>query len=761
MKHLFHLRILPAVLTTVMLMGPVIAQTGNMLEEIVVTAQKREQSLYDIGITIDAFSGESMRRNGVNSLIDLSQYSPGLNIRGPFGDFGYPIITLRGVNTDGFVETLPQSTGVYTDGVYISQPPMLTVRMFDLERVEVLKGPQGTIYGRNTIAGAVNFIAKRPTFEPEGYIEAGYGRHDRTHVEAAYGGPLSEKVAGRAAIKYLRQFDGPLTNLHPDVGDGGEIDQFSGRVSLLFAPNEDIELLVQGHAGQDQSDVWPFSIIPGGEDTDGNGVPDRLCNDFFVGNVNAAQHNCLARDPFVSGNTFNDTDGDPYTNNLDGIGRHNNRSVGAVAELNWDLGALELTSLTGYDHFKRKDVLDEDAGPTIAINDIRRSEADQFSQEIRLFSENDNGLTWLAGAYFSTDELVGDPSFDSGGRQDYTDLETETYAIFGQAEYPLTGTLKATLGGRYSWIDRQFTYSTNAGFSIYSVTPADVGFKDGDWSGRIALDWQVNEDVLLYAGVSRGFNAGTYNSQFINNAAALEPTTSESLIAYEAGIKARFYGGKLSLTAAGFYYDYEDMQVVAVVPTGTIDSNRLTNAEGATLSGFELQVRVLPIQWLDVNLGVSYVDSEFGVLRSPAPATGTGGPYPYNDALFGSGQTLQLKGEPFPNTPEWSFNSTTRATIPVNPQWNLIAQADISWEDDIPRDLIGTQALFTRSHWNVDGSITLQSADDTWYASLWGRNLANDTWITEAYQVLGFGFYIAGANYNYPRTYGFNVGRKF
>ncbi len=518
--------------------------------------------------------------------------------------------------------------------------------------------------------------------------------------------------------------------------------------------------MVQVHASQDQSDVWPFSIIPGGEDTDGEGIPDQLCNDFFIGNVDAAQRNCLARDPFVSGDTFKDTDGDPYTNNLNGIGQHDNRSAGAVIELSWNLGGVQLTSVTGYEDFERKDELDEDAGPTIAIDNVRRSEAQQFSQEVRLAATNDKGLTWITGLYYSTDELIGDPSFDSGGRQDFSDLETDTYAIFGQGEYPLSDKFKATIGARYSRIERDFSYRTNSTFSVFSTNPAEVDFNDGDWSGRIGLDWTADEDMLFYASISRGFNAGSYNSQFVDDEAALEPSSSENLIAYEAGIKSKFLNNRLGLTGAVFYYDYDDMQVIAVVPTGTIDANRLTNAEGATLSGFELQLRALPTSWLDVNLGISYVNSEFDTLRSPAPGTGPNSPPPFNGPPFVGGQTIDLRGEPFPNTPEWSFNSTTRVTLPVNADWNLLAQADINWEDDIPRDLIGTKALFTESHWNVDASLTLQSTNDTWAVSVWGRNLADDSWITEAYQVLGFGFYIAGANYNYPRTYGVNLSRK-
>lgn len=742
-------------------LGPVTSYAEGALEEVIVTAQKREQSLQDVGIAIDAFSGQDLRDGGALSMLDISQYSPGLNVRGPFGENGYPIITLRGVNTDGFIETLPQSTGVYADGVYLSQSPMLAFRLLDLKRVEVLKGPQGTLYGRNTIAGAVNFVANRPTFESEGYVNVGYGRYQRSNLEAAFGGPLSETVAARVAIKYLKQTDSPLTNLNPNLGDGGELDQFSGRASLLFTPNEDIELLVQVHTGRDNSDVWPFAIIPAGEDTDGDGVPDRLCNEFFVGNVAAAQVNCLAADPFVSGDTYNDQSGDPYTNNLNAIGQHRNRATGAMAELNWNLGSVGLTSLTAWDEFERRDELDEDAGPTVAIDNVRSSDVKQFSQELRLASNEDDPYYWLLGAYYSADQLKGDPSFDSGGRRDYSTLDTKTYAIFGQIEYLLSDVLTAIVGGRYTLVDREFKYRTNGFFSAPELhAGVEDDFSEGDWSGKLGLNWDVRDNTMLYASISKGFNAGTYNSQFLDAVEDIEPTTSETMVAYEIGAKSTYAGGRVRLEAATFFYDYTDMQVVAVVPRGTIDANILTNAEGADLYGFEVQLWTLPTDWLDINLGISYVDSELDELESPVPGTGTGSPFPWNAPLFG-GTNIQLKGESLPNAPKWSFNSTTRLTLPINDQLTFVAQANISWEDETKRDLIDTAALYTRAHWNLDGRISLQSTNGRWGVSLWGRNLTNETYITEAYQVAGFGFYIAGATYNYPRTYGVSANYNF
>ena len=737
------------------------AQQFQSDDVVVVTAQKREQAVTDVPIAIDVVDGDSLRQRGASSLIDVAQYSPGVNIRGPFGDFSYPLITLRGVNADGFIETFSQSTGVYSDGVYLSQPPMLAMRLLDLERMEVLKGPQGTLYGRNTIGGAVNFISKKPTFEPDGYLTAGYGRYNRVSVEGAYGGALSETVAARAAVKYVRQFDSPVRNLNPGVDDGGEIDQLFGRVSLLYAPQDNFDARLEVHAGRDRSDNWPFALIPGGADTDSDGLPDILCDEFARGDVAAAQINCLAADPFVSGTAFNDTDGDPYTNNLNAIGQSRSDSVGASLEMNWDIGRAVVTSLTAWDDFQRVDEVDEDAGPTTALDNVRMSDANQFSQELRIASDSDSTLQWLAGLYFSKDELVGDPSFDQGGRQDFSELDTTTFGVFGQAEAALTDQLTLTAGARWTHVDRSISYQTNSPFAAPElIAGAGNEFQDGDYSVRVALDYDVSDNTLLYASFSRGFNAGAFNSQFLGTLTDLTPTDSESILAYEVGLKTTFADGRASFEAAGYYYDYNDIQLVSVVPQGGLDVNILTNAEGATIKGLEAQLRAAPTAWLDFNVGVSYIDSELGNLVTQISGTGVGSAFPYNAPIFGS-SNVQLEGRPLPNHPEWSVNGSVRAVQPVSQNWELFFQTDVLWEDEVPRDLQGTLALFTEAHWNVDAQVGLASTDEMWRLSFWTRNLTNETYITEAYQVLGFGFFIAGANYSYPRTYGFNVTRNF
>jgi iron complex outermembrane receptor protein len=266
--------------------------------------------------------------------------------------------------------------------------------------------------------------------------------------------------------------------------------------------------------------------------------------------------------------------------------------------------------------------------------------------------------------------------------------------------------------------------------------------------------------MLVYGSISRGFNSGTYNSQFIDTLDQLAPTSSESILAYEVGVKAPLAQGRALLEAAVYYYDYQDLQVIAVTPRGQIDANVLTNADEAELNGAELQLQAILTESFDVSFGVSYIDSEFGNLVQRVSGTGVGSAFPYNAPVFGT-TDIQIKGEPLPNYPEWSFTASGRLQLPVSDSWDFVGQADVLWEDEIRRDLQGTPALFSHSHWNVDARLALQSSDDKWSVAVWGRNLTDETYITEAYQVLGFGFYIAGANYSYPRTYGITVGRNF
>lgn len=705
------------------------------LEEITVTAQRRAQSIEDVSIAIDVFSGDELSATRTLQMSDIAQQTPNLNIHGPFGDYGYPEITIRGVNADSFQQTSPQSAGTYVDGVYLTSPPLLAFQMFDLERVEVLKGPQGTLYGRNTTGGAVNFISRKPTFETEGHAEIGYGNYERMEFDGAIGGPLSETLAGRVSAQVVNQSSGPLRNSFTGEREG-EIDRAAWRGQLLFKPSEDFDALLNFHGGRDKSDAYRFSQIPALDPGTGG-----LCADFLAGNMGGALANCVD----VAG--YRDTDGDPYTNAINHVGFHDNTTYGGVLELNWHLAAGTLTSLTSYDDFERRESFDEDGGPFRVLDSIRTGDVEQFSQEVHFTSNGDGPLTWIAGAYYGTDTIAGDPdvytdAFDwfGGDYALYFDLDTDTWAAFVQTEYQLAEPLKLTTGVRYTSVQRDVDYSeVNSNVLTFSGSNS---LDESEWSGRVALDYKPARNALLYVSVSRGFNAGTFNTAFAGSDAGLQPTDRETLLAYEVGAKISIPEQRLRVSGAVFYYDYEDMQVTSIENRQGIEAPYLTNAEGATLQGAELEISWEPLDRLELRLGGAYLDSEL------------------RDILLSDLRGVQsnYRGNRLANSPEWSFNALARYQVPVTAELDLAIQADASWEDDINRDLQATPILMSDAHWVVNGRVSLLN-EDQWNVAVWGKNLTDEQWVTEAYQVVSAG--MAGVTWSYPRTYGVSVRYSF
>lgn len=722
------------------LLGPPAAcatESPEFLEEIVVTAQKREQSINEVGIAVDVLSGSDLRSTRSFQLRDIATQSPNLNIHGPFGENGYPEITIRGMNADSFQQSAPQAAGTYVDGVYLSNPPLTAFQLFDLDRVEVLKGPQGTLYGRNTTGGAVNFHSRKPTFETEGYAQIGYGRYQRTDFEAALGGALSDTVAGRFALKTVQQSDGPLKNLFNGAREG-EIDKTAWRAQLLFQPRDQLQVLLNLHGGQDKSDTWRFSQIPAF--TPGS---SDLCADFIAGNRNAAIANC--RD--LAG--YHDTDGDKYTNSVDTIGNNDTDAVGGFVQVNLQTGIGTLTSLTAYDTLERKEFYDEDGGPFVLINSVRETDMDQFSQEVHLTSAADGPLTWIVGAYYGTDTLEGPPDVSSdfsdwfGGVIDlFFQLDTDTWAVFGQSEYALSDTLSLITGLRWSHVEREVDYAETFNGPVTFAGEEDLD--EGDWSGKIGLDYQPTDDVLLYGSISRGFNAGTFNTAFVGNQAGLQPTDAETLIAYETGFKATLADGTAQLNGAVFFNDYDDMIVTSIEDLG-VNAPVLRNAEGASIFGVELQLFWRPTDNLDIRLGGAYLDTELEELI-------------LQDYMNG-GVARDYDGNRLANSPEWSFNGLVRYNTALPNGMTLVLQSDFLWEDEIFRDLQNEKILASQDHWLVNGRISLTPADDKWNLSVWGRNLGDEQWVTEAFQVVGAG--IAGVTWSYPRTYGVSAEWKF
>ena len=713
------------------------------LQAITVTAEHRSASINDTGITMDAFVGSDLRDKGATKISDLARYSPGINVHGPFGENGYPEITIRGMNADNFTELSPQSVGVYADGVYLSSPPLLALRMFDLDRVEVLKGPQGTLYGRNTIGGAMNIISARPTFDPDGYFTVDYGSYQYAAAEGAIGGPLSDTVAYRLLTRLVRQWSGPFSNGNPNGDKTGQLRQAYWRAQLLWDASDALSVLLNFHGGIDRSDTWPFSqvaaLVPKGQPNAG-----QICPAFLSGNIGLANQQC------VDFNGYHNTSGDPYRNPLSLFGRNHDKSAGFSAEVNWDLGAVKLTSVTGYDWMTRRAGYDEDAGPNNLIDTVRASDVNQFSEELRLASNEQARLNWITGVYFSHDRLGGNPIFVSNfsdwfgaSTADYSTLRTSTWGAFGQIDYALTDTLKLTAGLRDSGVRRNYDYrevGTPDGGAPAVAFAGTSHLSQSEWSGKLGLDYKPNKNLLLYTSVSRGFNAGTYSAYFITSPQSLQPTKAETAITYEGGFKLTALDKRVQLNGAVYYNDWKDIQLTAVENRAGVNAPYLTNGKGAQIYGGELELttRITPA-W-DVTFGGAYLHTELRDL--------------WVQDLFG--KVVNIKGRPLANSPEWQYNLSTRYRIDLAGGYRLMPEIDVKYEDKIYRDLLGTKALMTPTHTVVNASVKLDNISSRWHVQFWVHNLTDRRYVTEGYQVVAAG--LAGVSMSMPRTYGVSFG---
>ncbi len=629
------------------------------IEEIVVTVQKREQSLQDIGISVTAFSGDELNELGISSSVDIAAHTPNLRIGFPAGESQAPTVFLRGVGLNDFNANANPSVGWYTDDIYISQTNGQNFGLFDLERVEVARGPQGTLYGRNTTGGLVNFISKKPNHsESDGFFTASYGSWNRVELTGAYGAPITDTLAARVAATF-RRADGYLENDFPGGSDGNEMGNWAGRGQLSWQPSETVSVLFNVHGAQNFADADQYEHVGTMDDSAGfaqcadTGRPIDTCVDAFG-----------YRDD--SGNERGAWNRDP-ANDVD--------AWGTWLKLEAELGEVTVTSLTGYEWLDKSAEEDTDGGPNRMLEIDWDSGGWQVTQELRAAYASER-LTVVAGAYYSRErlditnsadvfrdnrtaaELAGCPTgFDPFGLVcgvgswvgDVIIVQrVETAALFGQAEYDVLDALRVVLGFRYTWEWRDFAEDNGFFREDPALCAAYLGdptchlfphFEDDarfdEWSGKVGLEWRPREGALVFASVSRGFKSGGFNGGFVFSTDELSSFDPELLTAYELGTKLTLLERRAQLSLTGFYYDYNDMQVFTLVNSGGLPTQALDNASDAEVYGAEVELALFPVEGLELSLGVGWVESELIDFES------FGGPdYSGNDLAMAPSVTL-------------------------------------------------------------------------------------------------------------------------
>ncbi len=712
MKHAWLIRSLGVAIGTVAAAPPSLAQQGDRaLEEITVTAQRREQSVQDVPISITAFSGEQLRELGVRSTIDLALVTPGLTIGQNSGDGDFPFISLRGVTLRDFADTNESPSAVYVNEFYKANLIGLDGQIFDIQRVEVLRGPQGTLYGRNATGGLIHYVTNAPTREADGYVELTGGDYGTLRAEGAFGGPLSDSVSARVSVLHSRH-DGWLDNAFTSNSDGNGLEATSVRLQFLYEPSDSSSYTLMLQRSQNKNDEGNmFTHFAVRQDpVTGLAVP-------APGQTGFAGY----RDP---------VGGDPRVTNSDRNIYLKTEQTTATLRARWQLGVGELVSITGFERSQKDATFDSDSTPFTRGTEVH-PRGEQYSQEFRLTGGSD-ALQWLAGLYYIDYNIGGSqsrclPSTCNANRNPVAyELDTQSYAAFGNVDYSFTDSLSVTAGLRFTSEKKEYILNNTDAGRLFSVaTVGDLAKQDDSaTSFNLRLNYQVG-NVLAYAGVSRGFKAGTFNVGYtpINNAAV--PVRPEELTAYEIGLKTSFADNRVIFNAAIFNYDYKDSQAFQF--DGRTLSSTAFNRD-AKITGLEAELGLRPTEGFDLRLIATYLDE--------AKLKGVQLP-----GLSGTGVGLAPRDTRMPLTPKLTAGLLARYEFGVPWGGQMALQAGATYQDDQYFDAFNSPAHFEPSHTITSARVSWTSADDRWQVALAAENLSDEVYRTYSFDLafLNFG----------------------
>lgn len=713
------------------------------LQTIVVTAQRRSEPLQKVPIAVSALDAERIKEAGFRDVEDLTSTVPNLNISALWGTSN-PKIFMRGIGNNNFNQTAESKVAVYLDQVYLSAPSGQLFQMFDLDRIEVLRGPQGTLYGKNATGGAISVYSKLPGDEVEGYARAGYGNYDAVDLEAAFTVPLSETLSARVAGT-LSNRDGYVL----DVGSGefvNDVDEWAARAILRWQPSADVDIALNFHGGASDA-------------TNNNSSHRGLFDPDELANGNAVR---LPAADIIAGEGvdvlgYRDPNPDPYVNTygVDTFSDLELFGVSLVGDIEFD--NFTLTSVTGYERSERAIRQDGNGAPsTIFTIDWGPSTFESISQEFRLSSNGDGGFSWLLGvfAFHETGEVdnfynLADVSFALGGieafDQNYTQ-KTDTLAAFAQGTLALTDRLNFTLGGRINYekrtLDHQSFATTEEGVSLLPGPLFDLDLKDSwtEWSGRAALDYEIADDVLAFASINRGFTSGGFNTGAFNDPVGAERVFDpETVVSYELGLKSTLLDRRLRVNLTGFIYDYSDLQVFTFTPGGL---QFIENASNARVEGIEMEVQSKPFDNLELGASIGLLNSEYRDFTRDL-----------------GGVTEDLSGNRLTGAPNTQYNIVGKYTVPVSPG-DIWVRGDFTYTgnrfyDERELEEISSEGATT----NLNASIGFTDIDERFEISAWVRNLTNEVNIIDTLDLGIFGY--QNVWYNIPRTYGVAVEFRF
>jgi iron complex outermembrane recepter protein len=681
------------------------------LEEIVVTAQKRQESIQDIPIAITAFSGERMEALNMSNMYGLEQMTPGL-ITGH--STGYAQTFLRGVGSTITFAGADSSVATYIDGYYLAYVAATMQELYDAERVEILKGPQATLYGRNASGGAINYVSKRPnTDEYEARLSVGLATESETEAKIYSSGPLTDTLAYSVSALY-RHRDSYIDFVNPAPGQSDEISTWGLRMKLLWQPTENYEAeFSASHARRD--DIEPNITLP------------------VRGSIAEAEQLGV---PVTYADTHTSSEGQE-------VFSLNEQSLLFLTQ-EYQMSDLTLRSLTGLIHIWDKDNVQLDGSILpILFASAEPSRSHTFSQEFQLLSDPSNQFSWILGAsYFDgMDQL--NPTFFGigiGGFLQSADskVNTESWAVYGEGTFDLTERLSFIAGVRYTEEEKSVPESTVTQFLSPPATPAPLVFpitiapEQETWEKvtyKGVLNYALTDDVSMYLSYSRGFKSGVYNIPALVPGGPNEPVDPEVLDAIEIGLKGDFLDNRLRINAAVFDYALQDTQAQVALGSGAITT--LASAGDSALQGGEVEIFIAATDHLDFTAGIAFLDSEYedfdsfpaSVPSIPGGVTGAGG----NISVI-----TDVRGNDMVRAPEMTANLSATYTVPM-------ASGELSmtgmWYYNDGYCFESACRVVQESYDVVNASISYLTGDEKWKITGWVNNLFDEEYINGALQI--------------------------
>jgi iron complex outermembrane recepter protein len=736
---------------TVLLEHGLVQAQSLILEEVIVTAQKRAQGLQNVPIAISAVTGEKIDELGIRDLEEVALYTPNVTINQGQAS---PNLFIRGIGS-GTNAGFEQSVGLYVDGIYSGRGELANVPfLMDIERVEILKGPQGTLFGKNTIAGAINVTTAKPSDDFVAYVDTLY---EPDHHEAIYtgviSGPLSDTLSGRVSMRHSAM-DGWVENTTLNNWAPDNKENFV-RGALSWNNHDDLEVLAKYEYGEFQRNGSPREIYQ----TTAAGLsiyPDAILN-------NKSQ--------------------------LDFEERSEARTETGSITVNYQLGDITLTSITGYSTYDRDRSEDVDASPNAALGRLRTDDYEQLSQEVRFVSPEGETIDWIAGVYwqdaqlriqrefidFDLTQIMGGnptnllvaPLQLLGDERAFNDFDqtTTSSSAFTQVTWNASDTLRFTGGLRFddetkelnksNYLSDEFNGLGIAGVGAVLPINAAAGILVGDlrthtfsdlernaqqWTGSFNIQWDVSPDIMTYFSASSGFKAGGYDEAYsgsdetVRVVALASPTTvvanadtrandssvleydDETVLSFELGAKMALLEGTAELNVALFRSDFEDMQVSALVG----DAFRVSNAGESVSQGLEVDGRWRLTESWAVSGSLAYLDATYEKFDT-APCT-----VPQALAFTGSGNCTQdLEGQTLLYSPEWSANLSLDYVVVVTDNLELRSVLDINYQDEFYSALDLDPNTLHDAATKVNLRVALRDAEDSWSVALIGKNLTD------------------------------------